>query len=49
MKEKGKSKKQIRQETRLGKQKRRRLIQAAVIGLVLILAAGYMLWPRPQA
>ena len=49
MKEKGKSKKQIRQETRLGKQKRRRLIQAAVIGLVLVLAAGYMLWPRPQA
>lgn len=49
MSEKGKSKKQIRQERRQGKQKRQRLIQAGVIGLVLLLAVGYLLWPRPQA
>jgi protein-disulfide isomerase len=49
MNEKGKSKKQIRQEQHRDKQKRQRLIQAGVIGLVLLLAAGYLLWPRPQA
>ncbi len=49
MSEKGKSKKQIRQERHQGKQKRQRLIQAGVIGLVLLLAVGYLLWPRPQA
>jgi protein-disulfide isomerase len=50
MKEKDQSKKkQIHQEQRREKQKRQRLIQAGVIGLVLLLAAGYLLWPRPQA
>jgi protein-disulfide isomerase len=50
MKEKkGKSKKQIRHQHRKDKQKRQRLIRIGVIGLVLILAAGYLLWPRPQA
>ena len=49
MNEEGKSKKQIRQEQRRGKQKRQRLIQAGVVGLVLLLAAAYLLWPRPQA
>lgn len=49
MKEKNTSKKQIHQERRWKDQKRQRLIQAGVIGLVLFLAAAYLLWPRTES
>jgi protein-disulfide isomerase len=42
------SKKAIRQQ-RQGKRKRQRYLRIGVVVVGLVLAAGYFLWPRPQA
>ena len=48
-KRKSKKPKQTRRLRRDENRKRQRLIQAGIVALVLLLAAGYFLWPRPQA
>ena len=48
-KRKSKKPKQTRQLRHDENRKRQRFIQAGIVALVLLLAAGYFLWPRPQA
>ncbi|MGB7094974.1 MAG: thioredoxin domain-containing protein [Anaerolineales bacterium] len=48
-KHKSKKPKQTRQLRHDENRKRQRFIQAGIVALVLLLAAGYFLWPRPQA